>query len=460
MKADRRLEEMVQSCLEGLDAGLTPEECLSPWPERRGELEPLFREALLLRAAFASAPREEFRSLAKERLLFAAGREARAALAREPDQRFANLARYRLLQAAGAQVQESLRSVPPPRLAFWVNARRRLLQAAAVPRQAARRPVAIAVRWSLSAAVLVLAIGIAGLAFLTSESSPPSVSAQLAQLERDVAAVREQAAAGEPVSVNVISDLVRRTNDLVDKVVAGDATKLHDTINRQQEVVELVAGPRAELMPLRQQLDEAEEKVTRISAAAQDPTGSQPTRAPSSPTPAATQTPIPFPTSAPVAPGQVSVSLFPSDRTLSLDWVEVRTANLRFLVPSRWQVTGFSQNASGVATLESHYVIVYGPSNLVMLVDTRSGEISALVESQALTLREGGVSGAVVSIDELVAKAASIALELRHLLGSLRLFGELADGTPTPVTTPTPAATRTPLPSATATPPRPATESR
>ncbi len=134
----QQLEHLLQECLEGYDAGLSPEECLSAYPHVRSELEPMLRQALSLRFAFAAAPSEEFKSRGRETLLFHAGRDVSKALSKEPDREFVMDARQRFLSAAGAQAQEALRDVPPPRLPFWMNARRRLLDAAATRRLSRR----------------------------------------------------------------------------------------------------------------------------------------------------------------------------------------------------------------------------------------------------------------------------------------------------------------------------------
>ena len=56
-----RIEQMLQECLDGYEAGLTPEECLSAYPAHRVELEPMLRQALSLRVAYATSPSDEFR---------------------------------------------------------------------------------------------------------------------------------------------------------------------------------------------------------------------------------------------------------------------------------------------------------------------------------------------------------------------------------------------------------------
>jgi hypothetical protein len=65
---------------------MTPDECLSAFPEQRSVLEPLLRQALTLRMSYASAPSERFMARAKESLMFAAGRDVVAAMSVEPNE--------------------------------------------------------------------------------------------------------------------------------------------------------------------------------------------------------------------------------------------------------------------------------------------------------------------------------------------------------------------------------------
>src|SRR3954471_7688755 len=104
--SSKRIEDLLQQCLEGYEGGMSAEECLSAFPEQRAELEPLLRQALTLRVNFASAPSERFMARAKEGLMFAAGRDVVAAMSVEPNLDFKMDARQRLIMAGGAPVQE------------------------------------------------------------------------------------------------------------------------------------------------------------------------------------------------------------------------------------------------------------------------------------------------------------------------------------------------------------------
>ncbi|MPZ49152.1 MAG: hypothetical protein GEU75_07615 [Dehalococcoidia bacterium] len=433
-----RIDEMLQECLAAYEHGLTPEECLSAFPEQRAVLEPLFRQALSLRFAFANSPRQEYRQRTRERLLFAAGRDVSHAYSSQPDELFVERARRRLVANAGAGAQEALRNVPPPRLPFWVNARRRLLEAAAMPRPRAAFPMALALRGSLSAAVVVLAIAVAGLAYLTSQTRPQGVSAEVAQLEVQWQEVQDQLASGRPVQTDVIVELTTKASTLATRLSAEPAQaaqapvaeKLSAIIDSQQDVVN--ESPAPELVQAQQQLNQAEEKVRILASRVESPT-SQPSAAASTTpeptnTPAATATARPGPTAtpAPVLTGQVRMRLLPGDTTYGLSWTEVRTSNMSFVIPATWEVTNVVVNSSGIATLDSSWLSIEG-DGVAVLANTRNGEIQSLIEGERIELRTEGKNGEVIDLEELVQVADEAALPLRHMLASLELTGTLGN---------------------------------
>jgi hypothetical protein len=457
-----RLESLLQECLSAYDQGLSPEECLSAFPEYRAALEPLLRQALNLRVAFAVAPSEGFREQTRERLLFAAGRETSQAFSAEPDARYVQHARARFLRAAGAPAMEALRDVPPPRLPFWVNARRRLLDAATrpLPRQTPR-PAMVAVQRGLSFAVVFLAIAVAGLAYVTSQSNPTSVSAEFAALDQQLKQVEQQVAAGEAVPNAVIVDLSKRTSQLVEKLndqgtPAPLAVQLPAIIERQKDVVSAAVSegsPAPELMEAQQELAQTEAKVRILAARVDQPTA-EPTTQPQSttqanPSPTAnasaspTATTGPTATPGPLQPGQVSIALVRGDTTFGLTWTEVRTSTIRFLIPSTWTVSGVNMVA-GIATLETDLIRIDGVSNgisAIVLVNTRSGEVNAIVDGKPLLLRSEGPNGQAISVATLVEQTGPASPAIFRLVGSIELFGSLATPTTAPATP-----TRTPSP--------------
>ena len=500
--SQEQIDNLLEKCLAAYDAGLTPDECLASWPEQRHILEPLLRQAIMLRVAFSAAPGEEFRARVqakvmfvagrevkqafagipddefRERLrtkvMFMAGREAREAFTARPDPSFVSRTRNRLRYAAGANAQEALRAVPPPRLPFWSNARRRLLEAASVQhRPAPARTFAFGMRAALSAAVLVLALGLGGVLYLTTQTHSSAASAELASLDQQVRQIEQQAAAGVPVRSDLLADLSSRTLNLADKVktdqsLAPLADKLQPLIDRQQDVVNHIAPDTTTRPPalreVQQQLSQAEQQV-RIAASAIAPAPQQqPTIAPAS-------TAIPSPTpppavptvvagSGPLGPNIVRVTPLPNDGTFGLSWVELATDRFRATIPASWTLVGISPNAIGLAGLTQPRIQILGPNGAVVIIDTTTGEIDALVGGQALVLRAAGPSGKTISSTELVARAAPVARELYHLVETTAFVGAAAPAptavparpTSTPTTAPPGATATAPLP--TAAPPR------
>jgi hypothetical protein len=317
-----------------------------------------------------------------------------------------------------------------------------LLEAAAMSPRPAVQPMTLALRRSLSAAVVVLAVAVAGLAYITAQTRPQSVGAEVAQLEVQWQEVQEQLASGQPVATNVIVELTTRSTALAGKLSndsaapAPVAEKLGAIIDSQQVVVnEVATAASPELQQVQEQLNQAEEKV-RIVAAAASPiaqpstTAASPTTAPSSTrTPRSTATARPGPTATPLPlqPRQVSIRLDPSDTTYGMSWTAVRTANMSFAIPTSWEITNLVVNANGIANLDSNFIFISGEEANV-IVNTQNAEILATIDGgPRVVLRTEGKNGKLIDLEALVAQAEEVALELRHLLTSLKLTGSLAD---------------------------------
>jgi hypothetical protein len=504
--AKKHIEELLQLCIAAFDSGSAPEECLAAYPEHRAVLEPLLRQAISLRVAYACSPRPEFREQAKRRFMFAAGREVSQALSaqpssefvkraknrfmftagrevaaafeQDPDKEFVQDARQRLIHAAGSEAQETLRNVPPPRLPFWSNARRRLLETAR--EQQNGHPVArragsgsLALRASLSAAVVVLAVAVAGLAYMVGfQSQPQSANAEYAALERDLQELEQQALSGQPISASAVQQVAERTNKLLDKIDSPGEQKLVEKlpalIERQKEVVLAAStgGPIApELQQAQLQLTQSANKVEEIrQAVAQTelPTSTAepaaiatapPTQEPSPPpaaaatappadTPVATASPVA--TSSPVEEKTVLISPLTDDRTNGQAWKQVQTANISLAIPDAWRLAGVELDSSGRAELEANS-LVFTADGIVISVNLNTGNINAVIGDQPqLVLRSGGVGGRLAPVDEaFLQKAGSFAVVLKHVMDTIELSGAL---TPPPPPTPTP-------PPSTATPP-------
>lgn len=502
MSSERRLEDLLEECLAAYDAGLSPDECLSAFPEQRQRLEPLFRQALAARIAFARSPRPEFKQQARARFLFAAGREVRRAFDAQPDPEFVREGRRRFIAAAGAAAQEALRSVPPPRLAFWMNARRRLLEAA-VARQARRpahQPAFYMLRAGLGAAVVAVAISLAGLAYLSGGSGPPTVSAEYAALERDWQQFEQQRASGQAPSERLyqqLTNLTRRTNDLLakldDRSLAQpiEVARVENLVNRQREVVNqelvnqtILAGePPPELREAQQQVQQAEQvvavvriKIAQIENTAQAQAAADPasptsapeptppaTATPAAPTasgspasggPAATATrpPAPTPTPEPLHPDQVIIALA-ADRTYGFSWQQIETGTIRFLAPADWLVEGIVVR-NGITTVDGSQLVLRHGEAVTIAINIYTGRTQAIVLGQAMILRGDGHEARTISNEDLLARVGgNYALQLRYFTDSIELLTAAPEmPTPTSTSTPSPSPTSTPARTSTAGP--------
>ncbi len=460
----RDVDKLLQECLAGLDAGLTAEECLSAWPRQRDQLEPMLRQAVMLRMAFAHAPAEEYRENARERLMFAAGREASQALAAEPDSRFVQRLRHHLLSAAGASAQESLRSVAPPRLAFWVNARRRLLDAAATHSLPARPSPAmgLAFRSAMSAAVVVLAIAVAGMAYFSAQPAKASVDARLAAIDQQLREIEQQQDAGNQVSAAKIVDLSTSYTATVEKLSAespASITKANELIPRLKEAAN--ASDPSTSQQVTQQLNQVEDKVRLLAAGASAPlppaatpaaptavagSGANPTAAPAATSPTASPaTPVPQPLGA----NQARLTLLPSDNALGLNWSELRTERFRIVLPSNWTVIGANFDATGLAKVETKFIPLLAPDGTTVTINIQNGEVQAIANGSLLALRDE--DGDRMNVTDLVAKGGELASVFDHMLESIVHVPLTPTPSPTSTATP-PSPTAAPARTSTATP--------
>ena len=457
----QQLEHLLQECLEGYDAGLSPEECLSAYPHVRAELEPMLRQALSLRFAFAAAPSEEFKRRGRETLLFHAGRDVSKALSKEPDREFVMDARQRFLSAAGAQAQEALRDVPPPRLPFWMNARRRLLDTAANPAPQPARGYAFAMRSAMSAAVIMLAIGVATLGFFLSSNqagtpgAARNASANIDYIENALDEIEQQRAQGLETSSSVLTELTNRTTAVAAQIAAGEvegplAARVPALIDRASEIVNtaVVAENQPELIEASQKLEQAQVVVaaaretpvptSTTGVAVLGPTTTVTPRATVTPTAQTTQEPRPTgtagpsPTVAPVElePGQVLVAVDPKDKLFAtesnpLPWQRVTTSKITFLMPSDWEIDNI-EIEDGLAIIgESPFNIVTGSSDVRAVVVTQKGNVIASINGEYVELRSD--DGEVMSGAELLELLPNpTGLKLLHFLESIKVDSDVA----------------------------------
>jgi hypothetical protein len=408
----KRIEEMLQDCLDGYEGGLTPEECLSAYNGERVVLEPLLRQALSLRVAFAGLPREEFRREARARLMFAAGEDVSLALAGQPDPDFVADARLRLLNAAGATAVEALRDVPPPRLAFWINARRVLLERAAAPRPSRRW--ALAMRYGLSAAVVVIALAVATLAPF-SGNSPQSADAELAVLELKISNLEQQG----QVSASELLGVSRRLNAIaarLDDEPAPEVAQKLEGLTARSEALSQVLPQEPELVEAQEELDEAQEKLRIFAATVATPTVTTAivasTEAPASPTPEATEQAGPVPTRQAAARARVITTLTDDD-TYGLEWLRVSTGKSTFTVPTSWRLLNVSGDDQGALSLNDSYVGIDtgGSPSVIILVYPQTGEVHASIKGNSVQLRGGGARGATIAPAALAAAAELAGLD-------------------------------------------------
>ena len=425
-----RIEELLQDCLDGYEAGLTPEECLSAYPRHRSLLEPMLRQALSLRVAYAISPSEEFRHQAREHLMFAAGRDVQLALVSEPDPNFILQARTRFLNVAGATATEALRDVPPPRLAFWVNARRRLLEAAANTSPAPARRFGTAMRYSLSAAVVAIAITVAALAPFGGGNSPDTADAQLAALEEQIIRVERLTQEGQPVSAEALDDLADRTSQITSTLNDQDlerAEKIGGLILRQQEVAKQISPDEPALVEAQQKLAEAQQKLgdakgltPTIAAAIIDSTVESAAIA------TETEEPVPTPTPVPIADGGYQRTLIEDEATAGLAWEQISTSTMSFLVPTNWQTIGLAEEEDGSGVLTGEYIRIDtdGEEPVIILIST-NGETVALISGVSLLLRGPGPDGATIAPETLVNQLGDLGIPLHRFVLSISV-------TPTP----------------------------
>ena len=455
-----QIEHLLQECLEGYDAGLSPEECLSAYPHARAELEPMFRQALSLRFAYAASPSEEFKRRGRETLLFHAGRDISQALSKEPREDFVIDARQRFLAAAGAQAQEALRDVPPPRLPFWVNARRRLLEAAANPAPRPTRNYAFAMRSALSAAVVFLALGVAALGFMLTDGpgngpGARSASANIDYIEQQLEQIERQNAQGIKPPSEVLVELTNLTSSLSAQVAAGQveapiAARLPALIDRQQEaVIAAVATSTQDQQPA---LLEASVKLSQagsvVAAAVADTPVATNTSVAAAIAPTATATPKPAatePAATPGAtattpagptepekptnlqPGQILVQADITDKTYAtavnpVPWVRVTTSESTFVIAADWRITNIETDKDGFASIGGNPLTIQTGNSVVpsIVVALRSGEVFALINGNFVQLRSE--DGKVIEAPKLLELVGgnNIAPFLHHFVTSFK----------------------------------------
>ena len=419
-----RIEQMLQECLDGYEAGLTPEECLSAYPARRRELEPLLRQALSLRVAYASSPSDEFRFQAREQLMFAAGRDVKLALAHDPDPDFILQERRRFLNVAGASAQEALRDVPPPRLAFWVNARRRLLDAAANTTPAPARRFSNMLRYSVAATAVAVVLGFVAFATFNGGTRTDTPEAQLAALEEQVSSIEQRNLQGESIEAGELESLAEKTSLITESIDNQDfeqAQKVGGLILRQQKVIETQGSiGDTQLAQTQQKLEEAQQKLGSSTSPSPTVVTAAIVNQTEEPEVTATDEPAePAPTPAPLAPGEVRVETS-SDTTLGLSWQLVSTADLSFLIPDSWHLLVDPDENGVLIQTGSYLAFETGGEDPIFVLITKEGETQAQVNQVSLQLRGPGPDADTIAAETL-ADFGEVGLQLHNFVLSITL---------------------------------------
>jgi hypothetical protein len=102
-----------------------------------------------------------------------------------------------------------------------------------------------------------------------------------------------------------------------------------------------------------------------------------------------------------------------NDTTGNLNWVEIRTSDLRFVAPAGWNIVGILQDASGIATLSGTTIGFAGPDNSAIIFNVRTLNFDAVINGQAFP------SFQRIDAGELANRAGPAAIFLRHMVESL-----------------------------------------
>jgi hypothetical protein len=120
---------------------------------------------------------------------------------------------------------------------------------------------------------------------------------------------------------------------------------------------------------------------------------------------------------APVGANQVRVRSFAGDTFLGQTWVEVRTADLRFVAPASWNVAGLQLDASGIATVGAANSIGFAGPDVTVIVNLKTGNLDAVVNGQSIP------SFQRTDLQSLFILAADKAPLLRHIVESVQFTG-------------------------------------
>ena len=118
--------------------------------------------------------------------------------------------------------------------------------------------------------------------------------------------------------------------------------------------------------------------------------------------------------SGPVPAGQVRVRGISNDTTANMNWVEVRTSDIKFLAPANWSIVGIVQDANGIATLGGSTSIGFaGPDGSAIIFNLRTLNFDAVIKGEAYP------SFQRMDALELANRAGTASIYMRHMADSL-----------------------------------------
>ena len=97
-----------------------------------------------------------------------------------------------------------------------------------------------------------------------------------------------------------------------------------------------------------------------------------------------------------------------------MNWIEVRTSDIKFLAPANWSIVGIVQDANGIATLGGATTIGFaGPDGSAIIFNLKTLNFDALIGGQAYPSFQRLDAG------ELANRAGPAAIWMRHMADSL-----------------------------------------
>jgi hypothetical protein len=136
--------------------------------------------------------------------------------------------------------------------------------------------------------------------------------------------------------------------------------------------------------------------------------------------------PSPTPTPQPAAPGQVRTRLTDDD-AYGLDWMQVTTSRVNFLIPTSWRLLNVTGDSTGVLTVNNNIIGIDtgGDPSVIIIIQPVSGETTVLIKGNPVRLRGPGPDGETIDPAQLAAAADiagvdnEVVLALHHFVLSI-----------------------------------------